>query len=257
MDKKYYAFAEHDSIQAMLHSLYRLQTFEQAQMITNQLAEKFILAPKFSDPTDKKSFVLFVRDLMTPEQSKLGYLGNFGKISIHKLPGGKWTLTLTVLDVPLKKHPKRKTVPRPHPNMGHPLLRSASRNKTWPTMQAANADLMKLHEEFPEISVPGVNRLRIMTYIKAEKGTSPIQRLELNVVKRDEGVYAITIKNMSKTRRQIPPQQPSVTEDTVEKTADTVAAPVTESSDTPDTPPQKPDGFYADLVTKRRKRKKK
>src|SRR5437868_9775838 len=105
---------------------------------------------------------------------------------MHPLPQGKWTLTLTKIDIPLNKHPLKKAVPRRYPNWGHPVLRAASRHKSWTTMQEVVAQLMRLHEEFPEVSIPGLHKLKIMAYAKAEKGKSPVQRLELHVVEREE-----------------------------------------------------------------------
>ena len=242
-EKKYYAFSDHETIQAMAHSLFRFQTIAQAQLITNRLAEEFILAPKLSDPGDKKAIVLWVRGMeVTPEEQGLGYLGNFGKISMHKLPSGKWTLTLAKMTVPLNKHPLRKAMPRAHPNWGHPVLRSAQRNKTWPTMKDAVDQLMKLHEEFPEISIPGLDTLKIKVYARAEKGKSPVQRVELKIVRRGEGMYAIEIRNLvKKIAEPLPPV----------RRAD---APVP----APETPPEPViKGAYTKMVTRQKKRKKK
>lgn len=195
-EKKYYAYFEHETVQAMLHSLFRFQNPMQAQLVSNRFADEVILSPKMSDPKDRKAIVLWVRDLdVTEEQRKLGYLGNFAKISLVKLPNGKWTLSMLRIDVPLNKHPLYVKVARRYPNSGHPVMRAASRSKTWPSMQEAFAQLMKLHEEYPEVSVPGVNTLKIMTYKRAEeKGVSPVQRLVLKVIKRDEGKYGIDIQ---------------------------------------------------------------
>lgn len=240
--KKHYAFVEHETVQAMLHSLFRFKSLEQAQLITNRFALEFTLAPKLSDPLDKKSFALWVRGFeITEDEQKLGYLGNFGRITIHRLPTGKWTLSLTKIDAPLNKHPQRKPVPRRHPNMGHPVIRAASRAKSWPSMQEAAAQLMKLHEEFPEISVPGLNKLKIMTYVKSEKGVSPVKRLELQVVKRGEGDYILDIRsNLRKPAPILPPPKPA-----------------SETIPQAEQPPPDKAGFYANLVTKGRKRKKK
>lgn len=197
-DEKYYAYFEHETVQAMLHSLFRFQSPMQAQLVSNRFADEVILSPKMSDPKDRKAIILWVRDLdVTDEQRKLGYLGNYGKISLLKLPNGKWTLSMVRIDVPLNKHPLYVKVARRYPNSGHPVIRNAMRGKTWPSMQAANEQLMKLHEEYPEVSIPGVNKLKIMTYKKADKGTSPVQRLELVVIKKDEGVYGIDVKNVT------------------------------------------------------------
>jgi len=243
-EKKYYAYFEHETVQAMLHSLFRFQNPMQAQLVSNRFADEVILSPKMSDPKDRKAIILWVRDLdVTAEQKKLGYLGNYAKISLVKLPNGKWTLSMVRIDVPLNKHPLYVKVARRYPNSGHPVLRSASRNKTWPTMQEAFAQLMALHEEFPEVSVPGVNKLKIMTYKKAEKGTSPVQRLELAVVKRDEGVYGITVKDVNAEREKmtsIPNQQ-----------QDAIAKPAT-----PQKKEAKPvEGKYTAMVQKKKKKK--
>ncbi len=251
MKKKNYAFAEHETIQAALYSLFRFQTLGQAQLITNRLAAEFLLAPKQSDPLDKRSFALWVRDLeLTPEQKKQGYVGNFGKITIHKLPKGKWTLTLSKLDVPLKHHPHRKRVKQPHPNMGHAVLRAAIRNKIWPTMQEAADQLVKLHEEFPEISIPGINKLKILAYIKDNKGLSPVQKLELAVIKHSESEYGLTLTNLTEhhlKKRSLQPT-PSKPFEHLDAPGPVLSAVLND---------QKVYGFYTKLVSKRKKRKRK
>lgn len=242
-EKKYYAYFEHETVQAMLHSLFRFQTPMQAQLVSNRFADEVILSPKMSDPKDRKAIVLWVRDLdVTNEQRKLGYLGNFAKISLVKLPNGKWTLSMIRIDVPLNKHPLYVKVARRYPNSGHPILRAADRKKTWKTMQEAFAQLMALHEEYPEVSVPGVNTLKIMTYKRAEKGTSPIQRLELKVIKRDEGAYGIDVKVANSERRSL--VQPTDDEP--------VARPVAAAK-----PAQAIEGKYTAKVAKQRSKKKK
>jgi len=238
-EKKYYAYAEHETVQAMLHSLFRFQTAMQAQLISNRFADEVILSPKMRDPKDREAIFLWVRDLdVTEEQRKNGYLGNFAKISLIKLPNGKWTLNMVRVDIPLAKHPLRMKMARRYPNSGHPTLRGAARGKTYTSMQAASDALMKMHEEFPEVSIPGVNRLKIMCYRKAEKGQSPIQRLELAVVKRDEKVYVIDVKVVG---------------------ADNVKRPVAEAiaKATQEKPTPEVSGFYTAMVTKKRARKKK
>jgi hypothetical protein len=243
-EKKYYAYFEHETVQAMLHSLFRFQNPMQAQLVSNRFADEVILSPKMSDPKDRKAIVLWVRDLdVTEEQRKLGYLGNYGKISLVKLPNGKWTLSMIRIDVPLGKHPLYVKVARRYPNSGHPVLRNAARNKTWPSMQEAFEQLMKLHEEYPEVSIPGVNKLKIMSYKKAEKGKSPVERLELSVVKRDEGAYGINIKNLSMNVRE------AVAKDLADKAGK--SAPAAKKAE-----PKKTEGKYTAMVTKTRKKKK-
>ena len=259
MTKKNYAFADHETIQAMVHSLFRFQTLEQAQMITNKFAEEFTLAPKMSDPLDKKSFVLWVHNLeLTDKEKKEGFLGNFGRITMHQIPSGKWTMTLTKMDVPLRKHPMRKPVPRRHPNMGHPVMRAAARNKVFTTMQDAAAQLINLHEEFPEISVPGLNKLKIMTYVKAEKGKSPVQRLELQVVKKDEGHYIIEIRQNAR-KVVVGKNAPAATVTTAPKAIIDIAsegAPVPANNNPAPAEVPAPGHFAKMLLAKNRKKKK-
>ena len=265
MNKKNYAFAAHESVQAMIHSLFRFQTLEQAQMITNKFAEEFTLAPKMSDPLDKKSFVLWVHSLeLTEKEKQEGFLGNFGRITMHQIPSGKWTLTLTKLNVPLRKHPMRKPVARRHPNMGHPVMRAALRTKKFTTMQEAGEQLMNLHEEFPEISVPGLNKLKIMTYVKATKGQSPVQRLELQVIKRDEGEYVIEIRqNLKKIDKKGFTAPPAPVEAAKPSEPASVQLAVSNATATPAAPDKaapsdKPalSGHFTKLVSKSRKKKK-
>ena len=238
-DKKYYAYAEHETVQAMLHSLFRFQTAMQAQLVSNRFADEIILSPKMRDPQDREAICLWVRDLdVTEEQRKNGYLGNFAKISLIKLPNGKWTLNMVRMDIPLTKHPLRLKIDRRYPNSGHPVLRGAARGKVYTSMQAANGELMQMHEEFPEVSIPGLNRLKIMCYRKGEKGQNPIQKLELAVVKRGENDYIIDVK-MAGADNVKRPVAEAITKATKEKPTPEVA------------------GFYTAMVTKKRARKKK
>lgn len=254
--EKYYAYFEHETVQAMLHSLFRFQTPMQAQLVSNRFADEVILSPKMSDPRDRTAIFLWVRDLdVTEEQRKLGYVGNFAKISLVKLPNGKWTLSMVRVDVPLNKHPLYVKVARRYPNSGHPVIRAASRNKTWPSMQEAFAQLMKLHEEYPEVSTPGVNKLKIMTYRKAEKGQSPVQRLELSVVKKDEGVYGISIKNQNEEREKISAIRQSA-DDKMAKSASPAAAPAAAAAAKPAAKGSKPvEGKFTAMVQKKKKKK--
>jgi hypothetical protein len=236
-DRKYYAYFEHETVQAMLHSLFRFRTAEQAQMVTNRFAEEVIISPRFNDPKDRKAMILWVRDLdVTPEQKNLGYLGNYAKISMLKLPNGRWTLNMVRFDVPLKHHPVRQTPNRRYPNFGHPVIRAATRGKRWPTMQAAFEQLMQLHEEFPEVSVPGVNTLKITTYHKAEKGQPPVERIKLSVVGAGDE-YILRIET-PRTKKANPPRVKVQQTDTETPTPDPIK------------------GKYTTMVEKRRKRRK-
>lgn len=246
-DEKYYAYFEHETVQAMLHSLFRFQSAMQAQLVSNRFADEVILAPKMSDPKDRKAIFLWVRDLdVTDEQRKQGYCGNFAKISLVKLPNGKWTLTMIRVDIPLNKHPIFVRVSRRYPNSGHPVIRAADRGKSFESMMAANDALMKLHEEYPEVSIPGVNRLKIMSYRKAPKGESPIQRLELNVVKRGEDDYIITLKDT----RNDPTRRHSVVPPSQRPDEDAIAKQTSEK------PTKEVEGFYTKMVQQKRKGKK-
>lgn len=239
--EKHYAHFEHETVQAMLHSLFRFQTAMQAQLVSNRFADEVILSPRMSDPKDRRAIILWVRDLdVTEEQRQEGYLGNYAKISLLQLPNGKWTLSMTRIDMPLKRHPVKANLSRRYPNTGHPVIRGVERAKKYPTMQAANDVLMAMHEEFPEVSVPGVNRLRIKMYQKAEKGMNPVQRVELTVAKLDEGEYVIRMRSLSAIRRS-----------TTEKSeAGMKAVKALVRDDKPS------EGPYTMMVNKRRKRKK-
>ncbi|MDX2073878.1 MAG: hypothetical protein SFX19_05885 [Alphaproteobacteria bacterium] len=248
-DEKHYAYFEHETVQAMLHSLFRFQTAMQAQLISNRFADQVILAPKMSDHKDRRSIFLWVRDLdVTPEQRSLGYVGNYAKISLIQLPNKKWTLSMTRVDVPLVKHPVKLRVGKRFPNTGHPLIRGIERGKTYDNMQQAAEALMAMHEEFPEISVPGVNRLRIMMYKKSEKGKSPVQRVELSVVRRDDERYIIDMKILG--RKQEAAEQ--AIEPTPSPQAETTKRPGAKRR-----APQPVEGPYTAMVNTRRKRKRK
>ena len=123
---KGYATFEHETVQAIVHSLFRFPSAMQAQLFASRFADQVIVSLRRPGGSDRKSIVLWVQGFgITQVQQKQGYLGHYAKISPRELPDGKWTLVIKKLDTPLAKHPL-KAIPPHKPGKKIPAKKPAA-----------------------------------------------------------------------------------------------------------------------------------
>lgn len=191
--RKKIANVKNPTIEAIAYELLRLPTEEQALERLNLLKDYFVISKKQLENLDKPTVLMWVRGYgVSEEEEKKGYVGHYMAISIKELRGGKFTLSPTKILFDLKEHPQRQTIiTGKHPNFGHPVLRSVKNKRKFTTMQRAHNHLMRLHNDYPEVSIPGVNKLFIMIYSKEKPESSPIQKYKLEVKPAVDGGFYI------------------------------------------------------------------
>lgn len=200
-----YADSRDPRFAALIKSQYSFQSFEQAKERLNALLDEFTLSRE-SDPEDDTSAILWIKGYgLTSEEKKEGYMGNYGRITILRLPSGTWTLQVSKIPRESRFHPIRKNPKHPIPNWGHPLLRSVLTGKaTFPSEKEAWLSLRKLHEEYPTATVPGEKRLYVQIFSK-QHTPSRVRKFILDIVPMTEG-YAIESR-VNPQQQRVPKQK--------------------------------------------------
>ncbi len=192
---KQFAAANIPVIEAVTENLLRLATEQQAIDWLNSLERMFIISKNQIEATgtsNKKSLLLWIKNYdITKEEKEKGYLGNFAVIT-YKQYNQKWTLYPTKMFVDVAQHPQRKYVnTSQHPNWGHPILRSIKKKKTYQTLEEAQRDLEKLHEQFPTATIPTKKCLYVMIFSRDDDQEKPLHKYVLEVKVLPEGGFYI------------------------------------------------------------------
>ncbi len=213
-DNKRLATEKNPTIEAVTNGLFRLSNEKQALEKIEALKDNFIVSSKLPASKIDGAIKLWIRGYkITEEEEKNGYLGNYAEIKPLKLADGKYTIVAAKLDIKLKYHPQRKRPKQKHPDWGHPCMRLIKKENVFETIEDAQAVLGQLHEEFPNISIPAVNKLFVIIYSKAEK--PPVQKYILEIVpNKDGGGFLIEHKKNNFDKKKVP-----VTNDKKEKGA--------------------------------------
>lgn len=193
-NKPKYATIKNPTIEAILGEHFRFASAEQAQARLENLRETFIVsklpAEVDSTPLELK---LWIRGYgLTAESREAGYIGNYAKFEVKQLDKGKWTISPVLLPIDKKYHPQRRQTPKRHPNWGHPIMRDIQKGRTHKSIEAAQNELVRLHEAFPEVSIPLTNKMYIMVYRKVqEPGKPPVEKWVLEIKALDSGGFKI------------------------------------------------------------------
>lgn len=211
MTERSYATVKHPTIEALVHGLYKYIDHKDALGRLENIRANFVMskdAPESSK--DHPMAVFWIKGYaLTDAEIEKGFTGHFCRMEITTNAKGQFTLGATKVEVPLDKHPQKKRKPAAHPNWGHPVMRSVKKGKVYTTLEAAAAELELLHLEFPEVSIPGVNKLYLIIYEKREGVKQPTRKIALELVAKDGG-FAIQWKdNEKKTLAPASKQPPS------------------------------------------------
>lgn len=177
-----HATLKNPTIEAITGGHFRFATAEQAETRLAALRESFMVA-KPTEGEAEDGIKLWIRGFgMTAEAREAGYLGNFAQLRAERLADGKWTITATLLNIDKKFHPERRQVAQKFPNWGHPILRDILKGRVHLSAEAAQGELARLHEAFPEVSIPLGSKQYIMVYRKsAGEGKSPVEKWVLEI----------------------------------------------------------------------------
>jgi hypothetical protein len=204
-----YASVKNPSINAALKSLYSFENKAQAQARLAQIKHDFVTSKQSfaQTPPSKRDannrIILWVHDYaLTPEERNQGYVGNFAMLAIGKKDADKFTISATKINSELKFHPQRKRPKNKHPDWGHPILRDIHKKRLYFSLEEASHELARLHEEYPEVSIPDEHRLFIIVYGK-ELGEKPFQKYKFTVRPLPDGTFIIEYKENVKKQTQV------------------------------------------------------
>jgi len=239
--KKRLASLQDPTLEAIAEGMFRFAAESQAVSLMQRLSEQFQIAKtqELVKSGECPSLSLWIRDYaVSKDEIAKGYKGHFARISVKKIADDKFTLISEKQNIPLQQHPQKERPKRRHPNNGHPVIRAAQRNKLFAEIELARMELIKLHEEFPETSIPGRDKLHLMLYSREFK--PPIHKVTVRIVAVPEKGFKFELsENLRK--EPAPSMQPP-----------TVAA-VASSAPKADAPMV--DGKFTSLVALQRKKK--
>lgn len=207
-DVKTYASIEIPTVAAAVDGLLRLETEAQAVAFLENIAEHHILSREQVPAAKKLTLTLWIRGYdITPAEKKEGALGNFATLA-YKQVNKRWTIYPTKLLLPPEKHPQRKYVARgSHPNWGHPILKAIQKGKLYQAIEDAQADLQRIHEQYPTSTIPTKQKLYVMVFtrVKGKPSASPIEKWVLEPTVTPEGLFTISLyPNTGKARKATP-----------------------------------------------------
>lgn len=197
---------DHPLIGAIAEGLFRFVDKEQAMRRINELRNEFVVAKEQKVEGQPYNLKLWIKDYALSEgEIKQGYRGHFAGISIIRLENGKYSLAMTKIEVPLNLHPQKTRPRRSHPDWGHPVLRQLEKNPVFDDVEKARAMLMALHEEYPNISIPGMNHLFIMIYSKdyAKSDAIPVKKYKFTITSLENGKFQITHQENIKKKNPV------------------------------------------------------
>ena len=184
--EKYYAKASQPLPEAAIHGLFRFATEKQAIDRLKDFRDTFHLSKE--QPTTPKALRLWIADFaVTSEEVEQGYCGHYALISVKALPDGYFTLICDKDLAAISTHPHKKFPTRKHPGWSHPIMRAIKRGKVFKTQEVAQEVLAQLHAEYPETSVPGLNKLNLIVYERSKADPPPPHKSLLTIEPQEGG----------------------------------------------------------------------
>jgi hypothetical protein len=214
--KKKLATVRNPTIEAVVKQLLRLPDEQSALGRLESLRAYFVTSNKQITETKTPSVLLWIKgfEVSNAELAK-GYHGHFAVVTYKRLPDGKYTLTATKITMDLKHHPERKYQPvrQRHPNWGHPVLRKIKKNLPYATIEDAAVLLVKLHEEYPDASIPGEMKLYLMIFDRTDDGRKPIKKWIFEIKPTTGEQYIIEYRENIHTSPLLKPKAHDVAKD--------------------------------------------
>lgn len=199
---KKYASINHPVISALLDNGYKLPTYESAIELLNKIKDTFTISKGYEEILPEGKLKLWIRGyLLTEQERELGAVGNMCQLEIAKQNDGSHTISATKEELAPSKHPIRKRKNANMPNWGHPVLRQIKKDHVYNKFESAAEDLYNLHQEFPDTTIPGRDKLDLMIYSR-KPGEDPERkkyRLQIKPLAK-EFVIEIIEKKPSKPK---------------------------------------------------------
>lgn len=217
-----YASISDALISAAIYGMFRFTESEQAKTRIEAIQNAFVTSRFSPDAKEDKAtegvpaIRLWIRGFdVSEEEETQGFLGHYADIMAASLAKGKYTLIARKVALPLKNHPHKRTPTRSHPNWGHPVLRILkNKQRRFKTPEEALEVLMRLHEEFPDVTIPNPTKLYAMVYNRKLK--PPVQKYVFEIKTHKEGGFFIDYRvNMPTAKKPATNKpKPSINENT-------------------------------------------
>ncbi len=216
--QKQVAIISNPTIEAVCYQLFKFPTEAEAVERLETIKDYFIVSKEQDNETENLSVKIWIKGFMVTEgEEKLGYLGNFALMQYALTEDGKYTLYAEKLEVPLRTHPQKRYPKHKHPNWGHPVLRKIKKGHVYPTIEDAQADLQRLHEEFPQVSIPTNAKMYIIIYSKdGPEDKRPVKKFILEIQLVDGGGFTIEIKENTYRKEDNPKKSEATVEQSEE-----------------------------------------
>lgn len=203
--KKRIASPQDPAIEAIIEGLFRFGQESQAVSMLQRLSQQLVICKDQEPlgPDGLPTLKLWIRGFALSEDEKAkGFRGHFARLRIKRLEGRKVTLIAEKLPVEIKLHPQKERPKHRHPNWGHPILRAAQRGKMYPSSEQVRAEFLRLHEEFPETSIPGRDKLNLMIY--SRQSEPPIRKMTLTIAALPDGTFRMEMNENSRKKDERP-----------------------------------------------------
>lgn len=193
------------AVAAAAEARFRFANEEQAKDALDKICRRFMLAKDSPTPEGSTKYTeakLWIRGFsVTAEEKQKGVRGNYAYIAIKKVEGNRYTLFAEKLAIDLSHHPEKERPKARYPNWWHPFLRAALAEKTYPNVASAYKQLMALHYEYPEVTIPGADTLRAMVYSYHDDHSVPIDKMVIKIRVLSEGGVKLVIKGEKPDRK--------------------------------------------------------
>jgi len=206
-------FLEHPVIDAVVKGLFAFDKEEMAKTRIESIRKDFQLFPDMKDENSGGNpLIIWIKGFdVADSEAKHGHVGNFAQIFVDG-DGEKYTIRARKIWQEARFHPEKKRTTYKNPNKGYYVLKFAENKVVFPTKEAANEELMNMHEDFPETTLPNIDKLYISVFGKNAKGRAVLDKRILKIVSTKGG-----FKIISKADRVYPTKKTDKKNENLEK----------------------------------------
>ncbi|HEU5048115.1 MAG TPA: hypothetical protein VFT64_09775 [Rickettsiales bacterium] len=245
------------AVAAAVEGRFRFATEQQAQEALDKICSRFIISKDSPAPNASGKHTeikIWIRGYdVTEEEKEKGARGNYALIKIKRVNGGRYALLAEKLHVDVGHHPEKERPKTRHPNWGHPVLRAVLAEKKFDTLEKAYSQLMALHYEYPETTIPGADTLHVMVYSHKTDHSMPIERVVIKIKVLSEGGVQLSLKGKGQKKTEMK-EAPPLAQKIEAAYAAKPATQVVEHGDEAVEAPSKPGRFTSMVVQRRKKR---
>ena len=189
-----YASINNTIVEALLNGTFKFPNRENGRKFLQKLREKFIMAKSHEELLQQDKLKFWIKGYkITAEEQGNGALGNFCIVSLYDMPDGTCRVQAEKEVIDIGLHPSRKRKAARMPNYGHPALRLAKKGTEFDKFVQVAEILLDLHNEFPDTTIPGKERLDLMVYSRDGKNKPKTDKVRL-AIKEKDGKFTLAIE---------------------------------------------------------------